>query len=643
MYSDPLASSELCDTMLPLLSVIYKLMSLINYRIISLTVCTFLLSACSSVNLNTQPGYYSPDAYSQKGETKGDELPPSIYHPLPTKAPKELADSYNKALQLYRDGQFLLARDALTDKLLDTQSIIRFKAHLLAAAIASELDDPSKAMDMLNQASKLPAADSPDNQNLLNKTKATILEHTNNWPEVVKVRLDLLEHLPKGEGQENEAKLWRAVQNLTEAEMAELSQTDSPVLKGFLTISGILRNQSLSIEQQLKAFKAWQQAHPDHPAAIDVPQDFRVIANLNDMAPKKIVLMLPMTGKLESASQAIVNGFFSAYYHQKQPRAQIAVVNTDNYKNIAEALKAADAQNPDVIIGPLKKSNVTEINRLSPQHPVIALNQVTDNQRIPNVYHFSLNAEDDINELISFAKQAGATRAAILSSQDTWALRQSDEFRKAAKQANITITGDLSYQDTSKGRQQAVQKLLLINESKSRIYTIQKWIGEQVDTEVRPRQDLNYIFYAGKLSDAKQIRPLLDFYFASDVPMLASSTLNDSPPEQGINYNDIERILFAEIPAIVNKDSALKDVSSGRDSNILRRLQALGADAYLLANRYPLFVQLPTTRLSANTGIITMDQYGTFHRRPEIMTYRNGQLVHAVSTQFFPKKEETEQ
>jgi len=98
-------------------------MSLINYRIISLTVCTFLLSACSSVNLNTQPGYYSPDAYSQKGETKGDELPPSIYHPLPTKAPKELADSYNKALQLYRDGQFLLARDALTDKLLDTQSI----------------------------------------------------------------------------------------------------------------------------------------------------------------------------------------------------------------------------------------------------------------------------------------------------------------------------------------------------------------------------------------------------------------------------------------------------------------------------------------------------------------------------------------
>lgn len=617
-------------------------MSLINYRIISLTVCTFLLSACSSVNLNTQPGYYSSNGNAQQSKAKGDELPPSIYHPLPSQAPKALADSYNQALQLYRDGNFQQAQDALTEKLLNTESVIRFKAHLLAAAIASELDDPVNAMALLNKAQNLPAGDHPDNQNLLAKTKATILEHTNSWPEVVTTRMTLLENLPQGEGQENETKLWRAVQNLTKNEMDELDKTASPTLKGFFTISRILRNQTLSIEQQLAAYKQWQTDNPNHPAAIDVPQDFRVISTLNDMAPKKIVLMLPMDGKLELASQAIVNGFFSAYYHQKLPRASISIVNTDDYKNIEDALQAADAQNPDVIIGPLKKNNVAQISKLNPQHPVIALNEVIDNQKVPNVFHFSLDAQDDIDELISFAKQAGATKAAILSTQSTWALRQSDEFRIAAGKANVTLAANLSYKDTSKDRQEAVQKLLLVNESKSRIYTIQKWIGENVDTEVRPRQDLDYVYYVGKLSDAKQIRPLLDFYFAKDIPMLASNTLNDTPPEKGINYSDIERILFAEIPAIVQSDNTLKEVSSGRDSNILRRLHALGADAYLLANRYPLFVQLPTTRLSANTGIITMDEYGTFHKRPEIMTYRNGHLVHAVSTQFFPKKEETE-
>jgi outer membrane PBP1 activator LpoA protein len=228
-----------------------------------------------------------------------------------------------------------------------------------------------------------------------------------------------------------------------------------------------------------------------------------------------------------------------------------------------------------------------------------------------------------------------------LSTQSTWALRQADEFLQAAKKENISVAANLSYKNASRDRQNTVQKLLLVNESKRRIALIQRWTGEQVDSVTRPRQDLDYVYFVGKLSDAKQVRPLLDYYFAKSIPMLASSTLNDTPPERNINFSDIERILFTEIPAIAQKSSLLDEVSTDRDSNILRRLYALGADAYLLANRYPLFVQLKSTRLSANTGIITMDKNGIFHKRPEIMTYRKGNLVNAVSTQFF-HKEETE-
>lgn len=610
-------------------------MSLNNIRIISLTVCTFLLSACSSTNLNTQQGpitQYAPNSSQQQS------VPDSIYHPY--KTPQELTDAYNNALQNYQAGNYLQANNALGEKILNTPSRIQFKAYLLASLIAANLDDPIKAMDLLAQANTLDAATSEENQIQLIQTKASVLEHTGSWPEAIKLRLSLEDSLTGDDKLQNEAKLWTAVQNLTDTQIQILSQSDLPNLNGWLTISNILRNQTLSVEQQLAQFKQWQAQNPDHPAAINPPQDFQVIAKIGEMAPTKIVLMLPMNGGLERASQAIINGFFSAYYHQQTKRAEVIVVNTDSYKNIADALAAADALNPGVIIGPLKKNNVAQISQMNLPYPVISLNQLAGNSKVDNLFHFSLGTEDDIHELISFAKQAGATKAAILSTQDTWALRQSDEFLQAAKDENVTVTANLSYnKNSSRDRQNAAQKLLLIDESKRRIALIQSWTGEQVDTVVRPRKDLDYVYFVGKLSDAKQVRPLLDYYFANNVPMLASSTLNDTPPEKNINFNDIERILFTEIPAIAQKGSSLNEVAVDRDSNILRRLHALGADSYLLANRLPLFVHLRTARLSANTGIITMDKNGIFHKRPEIMTYRKGRLVNAVSDQFFHQKE----
>jgi outer membrane PBP1 activator LpoA protein len=593
------------------------------------------------MNLNMEPS-------QNRGQTiiNGSQertLPPSIYHPKKTTdVSKALADAYISAKNLYQQGEFQQTIDILEDKLLTTPSSIQFEAYLLAALSASYLDNSIDSKRYIEQADQLIAARHPDNQNKLKETKASILEYFGNWLEVVDLRMDLTYNLPLNEGEQNQAKLWMAIQNLTQNEVDELFQQQKPLLNGWLTISSILRNQTLSIERQLKMFKNWQAENPDHPAALSPPQDFDIMASVEQMAPKKIVLMLPMSGKLERASQAIVDGFFASFYKQKEARPEVHVVNIDDYATINEALAAANEQQPDVIIGPLQKNNVAQVGRLDLPYPVIALNQLDINRHPKNLYHFSLSAEDEIHELIAFAKQEGATKAAILSTQDTWALKQSDEFRTEATKENVTIISNQSYANTPKGRQDAIQKLLLINESHARKRSIEQWIGTSVDSIARSREDLDYVYYIGKLNDAKQIRPLLDFYFADKIPMLASSTLNDSAPERSTKPEDIERILFTEAPALTPNNTSLDVLPKNQNSNILRRLQALGADSYLLANKYQLFALLPSTKISANTGIITMDENGIFHKRPEIMTYRKGNLVYATSHQFFEKKENTE-
>lgn len=618
-------------------------MCLPNYRIISLTLCTFLLSACNSVNLNTDAAPASAQFISS-AQTEERTPPPSIYHPRNTSdISPAMAENYRIAKTYFEDGEFQKSVDTLTMYVLPLTSSIQFDAYLLAALASSKLGNATDAMAFINQANKLVAANHPNNQNALKETKASILEYFGNWPNVVTLRLDLTYSLPLDEGEDNQTKLWLAIQNLSQNEIDDLFEQEQPLLNGWLTISSILRNQSLSLEQQLTVFENWQSENADHPAAITPPVDFAIMASVRQMAPEKIVLMLPMSGNLKRASQAIVDGFFVTFYNQKESRPSVHLVNVDDYNNIEEALAVANNFEPDVIIGPLQKNNVAQLNRLDLPYPVIALNQLDFVQNKENLFHFSLNAEDEIRELITFAKQEGATRAAILNTNETWALRQSDEFRSTANKENITVTSNQTYANTPQGRQDAIHSLLLVNESNARKRLIEQWTGTSVDSIARPREDLDYVFYVGKLNDAKQIRPLLDFYFADKIPMLAASTLNDSAPDRTIKPGDIERILFTEVPALAPKSTVLNQLPKNQDSNILRRLQALGADSYLLANKYLLFTLLPSTKISANTGIITLDENGIFRKRPIIMTYRKGNLVYANSQQFFEQEEITEE
>lgn len=618
-------------------------MCLPNYRIISLTLCTFLLSACNSVNLNRDTAPASAQT-SQNTLTEERTPPPSIYHPFTSSDTSPASAQYlSNAEAQFKEGNFQAAIDILTTYVLPIRSAAQFDGYLLAALASAKLDSAPNSSAFINQASRLVAANHPSNQNKLKETKATILEYFGNWPTAVMLRLDLAYNLPLNAGDDNQTKLWLAVQNLTQYEIDELFQHQDTILNGWLTISSILRDQSLSIEQQLVVFENWQKDNARHPAALSPPEDFAIMSSVSEMAPKRIVLLLPMSGNLKHASSAIVDGFSISLYNQTSSRPTVNVVNVDDYPSIEEALSAANALQPDIIIGPLQKNNVAQLNRFELPYPVIALNQLDFVQNKENLYHFSLNAEDEIRELIAFAKQEGATRAAILNIGDTWALRQSDEFRTMAEKENITITSNQTYANTPQGRQDAIHNLLLINESNARKRLIEQWTGTRVDSISRSRQDLDYVFYVGRLNDAKQIRPLLDFYFADKIPMLAASSLNDSAPDRSIKPGDIERIVFTEIPALAPNNTMFKEPQINRDSNILRRLQALGADSYLLANKHLLFTLLPSTKISANTGIITLDENRIFRKRPIMMTYQKGNLVYANSQQYFESKENAEE
>lgn len=610
-------------------------MSLLRSRIIPLSLVTLSLIGCGAIETNMPTSTSGNNAASMETSQEINSYEVAMTQAQKQATPELAAPFYLSAARaLVEQQRYQEAHSLLETRVTNLDFNGQFDALILLSDVSLNLDDPMSALQAVGKARRLPSAERPQNYINLLDQRASVMGALDNWVNAVKDRSQLSLVLPKDRQLDNQQKLWNAVQNLTDNEVAYLEDSDLPLLGGWLDISNILRNQSLNVDEQVAAYEQWQSRNSSHPAATNPPVDFQIMATLEEQAPDSVAILLPLSKELKAASDAILNGLLKQYYSgASKERPTLHVIDTDQYQNFADAYQYALDSNAETIIGPLRKQNVARLSSMVQDVPTIALNQLETNRVTDNLYHFSLNVSDDIRELIAFAKQEGAENAAVLAIQSTWAARQSDQFGQLAEQQQLPVLATLSYENTPVGRQQAVKKLLQVDESEARIQKIRRWTRQSVEATARARQDLDYVYYVGKLDDAKQIRPLLNFYFAEDIPMLSSQTIHDKTPNRTTKNEDIERIVFSEIPAIADRNN-----EGNNTPFVLQRLNALGNDSYLIAKRLVLFTNVKSAKVSAKTGIITLDQDGIFNRRPNLVTYKQGVLVDAKENYFKPKE-----
>ncbi|MCO4786461.1 MAG: penicillin-binding protein activator [Marinomonas atlantica] len=550
-------------------------------------------------------------------------------------SPEKSAPYYLAAAQaLVKDEQYLQARMILEAHVINLNTPSKFGGLLELSKVAIALEVPMLAVQVLSQAGQMPIAQRPENNIKLLQHHAAIMSSLDSWPSAVRDYMQLTLMLPVEQQEANRQQLWLAIQNLTDNEVSYLESSPFPLLDGWLQVSNILRNQVRTVDQQVQDFNLWQAQNPGHPASMHPPIDYQIMASLEQHMPTSVAIMLPMSKELKAASDAILDGILQQYYSNKAVQPDLHIIDTDSFNTFTEAYQVALASGAETILGPLRKQNVAQLSNLVTDVPTIALNQLESNTIVKNLYHFSLNVRDDIRALMAFAKKEGAQNSAVLSMQPTWALRQSDQFREIASELNLPVLNAISYEDTPTGRASAVKKLLQVDESEARIRRIRQWTKQDIESTPRARQDLDYVYFIGKLDDTKQIRPLLNFYFAEDIPLLASQTIHDKSPSQTTKNEDIERIIFTELPAVIDSSKKANNIPF-----VLQRLTALGNDSYLLAKRLALFTNVKSARVSARTGIITLDDDGIFNRRPNIVTYKQGELIDAKESYFAQKKE----
>lgn len=341
--------------------------------------------------------------------------------------------------------------------------------------------------------------------------------------------------------------------------------------------------------------------------------------------PKKIVVLLPLKGKYGESGQAVKNGFMAAFYANKgQSTSQpvVKVVDTSE-QNVNVAYEKAVNEGADLIVGPLDKDQVqTLIKSTRLTVPTLALNTVTD-QKVNNLYQFGLSQLDEADQVAQRAASDGHRQALVIAPAGAWGAGIVSSFKNRWQSVGGTIVDQVNYQNPRQLSDQ-IRQVLHVANKKSRAHKVENDSKQPVS---RRRQDIDMIFLVAEPVKAREIVPLLKFYYAGNIPVYATSLVYSGRlnPDQD---TDLNNVAFGDMPWVLgglpnNLDGIKTNVSELWKTSYAQnpKLYALGVDAYQLSQN---LYQVPADGFRGATGTLYIQDNRHVYRKLSWAKVRGG-------------------
>ncbi|MEQ6340649.1 MAG: penicillin-binding protein activator [Gammaproteobacteria bacterium] len=321
--------------------------------------------------------------------------------------------------------------------------------------------------------------------------------------------------------------------------------------------------------------------------------------------PANIALLLPSSGPFAKTAVALRDGFFAAYYQRLnklyQPTIRLYDAGTQPAAVLA-AYRQALAEGANVVIGPLDKDGVKALARSADLAvPTLTLNYAEDENAKPgNLFQFGLAPEDEARAVAERAWQDGRRQAVALIPVGEWGARVFNTFKARFEELGGSVVAQQTYDPAGSDFATPVRTLFNIS-SKER----------------RRRQDVDALFMVAFPRQARQIRPQLNFNFAGDVPVYATSHVYTGRIDKNAD-TDVNDVLFCDMPWVLEEgQQALSRIISQRwpqSADQFKRLYALGVDAYNLLPYLSRMRADPSERMAGETGNLSLDKGQRIHR-----------------------------
>lgn len=580
------------------------------YILVIVTTLLSLLSACSQFGTTS---FQSAGVTQQRYPETADH-----YLQLASNAPQEQEQTYKlKAVgRLIQDGMQQRARQLLAN--VDSRRLTPLQTNekqLLSSHLALLRNQPRTALTHLSRvkdSEQMPQTNQVDYHQLLAKAYArsgNVLDSTQQ-----RIKLEPLLTNPMAQ-QQNHRQIWNSLQRLSNNTLQSMSiEQGSGELAGWLSLTYIAKQYSSDPKQLVQALSQWQQQYPQHPGNSMLPASINHAAQALPPAAQQIALLLPLHGRLEGPGKAIRDGFMAAYYQaaKQNKHLTIRVYDTTQSQNMKSLYQQAVSNGADLVIGPLNKENAQQLaDSAKFSVPTLLLNYVNDRAPATNLYQFGLSPQDEARQAANKAWRDGHRDAIVIAPEGDWGQSIATAFAQRWQQLGGKVVAKFPYQ----GKQDlaaSIKQLMNVDQSNSREQHLQSVLAKKVKFIPRRRQDADMIFLAAVPNNARQIKPMLSFYYASNIPIYATSLIYSGIPSARTD-RDLNGIIFCDMPWVfknggqVQKNHQTLARLWPQQLNRYTRLYAFGMDAFKLSNQLGRMTLLPEFGLASATGTLYLN------------------------------------
>lgn len=515
-----------------------------------------------------------------------------------------------RAAEAWReDGQIEEARTLVPmigERRLDIDGLLRL--NLLRAELALMDRDPQRALDALGQPIEAVPEAQRDRVHFL---RAQAFAGLDRPFDAARERAALEAWLPAGEREENAQAIASLLGQMRPADLQRAS-------------AALSRNDPLydHAARQLRSLGLAMPASAGHTGAAAGARANRV------------ALLLPRSGPLAAAGEAVRDGFMSAYYADAgEQRPEVLLYDAgDSVEQNLQAFREASADGAERIVGPLSREAIGALFEMGTlQTPVLALNRGTVTPP-PGSQSFALSPEDEGVAAAERMLALGYRRIIVANGGDEHARRVLSALAPTFARGGGSVLTEIVPPGASPDYSAEIRRAIAAAGARA------PEAQATPDRSGAVLVDVDALYLALRFEQARLLVPQLRAAGIFDRPLLASSQIRGGDgaarPDRdfdGIEFTELPWLLGASGPGMPSQDDSRRLTTAQGAS---ARLFAFGLDAYRVLAALPALSRLPGTSIDGASGSLSLDEFGQIQRRPGWGRFRGAraQLIPSEET-----------
>lgn len=527
-------------------------------------------------------------------------------------------------LQAYQPKQALALIQAVRSQSLSSQQSLL--SQLMEAQALAQLGQDQAAYARINT---LPAELPHDLQARKLAVIAQIKNHQGDTLAALQALVSREQLLPDTASRKaNDRWIWDILQQQPRANLDKLTRASANDirLQAWLSLALISQNQRQNPQLFTKQWQAWQARFPNHPGAqfVQVDEPTSRLDDHSSVSLERVAVLLPFTGRYSAVANAIRDGMLAAYYEDHRPDSGIRQIffydSGESALNIVSIYQQALNDGAQAVVGPLAKEAITTLIRSGQiRTPVIALNQIENSlSPPPQLYQFTLAPEEEARQVAERAILDGHHRASALVPQGEWGTRILAAFTTRYQELGGQVVAHASYSNNTSSYGNVIKQLLRVADN----------------TPGQRRTDIDMMFMAAFPTQGRLLRPLLNFNFAADLPVYATSHIYSGKANPDADQ-DLEGVIFPSMPWLISSEDfpAARQLARQWPNRFADQAQlfALGYDAFhlLTLTQDP---ELLRSFYAGATGKLHLEPNHVIDHQLQWASFAKGNITHVSNT-----------